>query len=103
MGCENNCVNEHRIKNLEEDLREFKERNSKDHKEFYNRIEDVEKDMVSSKSDREHINAKLDEISTDVKSLAEKPAKRYETIVTSVLTAIIGALVGFILSGVLPM
>ena len=103
MGCENNCVNEHRIKNLEEDLREFKERNSKDHKEFYNRLEDVEKDMVSSKSDREHINAKLDEISTNVKSLAEKPAKRYETIVTSVLTAIIGALVGFILSGVLPM
>ena len=103
MGCENNCVNEHRIKNLEEDLREFKERNSKDHKEFYNRLEDVEKDMVSSKSDRAHINAKLDEISNDVKSLAEKPAKRYETIVTSVLTAIIGALVGFILSGVLPM
>lgn len=103
MGCENNCVNEHRIKNLEEDLREFKERNSKDHKEFYNRLEDVGKDMVSFKSDREHINAKLDEISTDVKSLAEKPAKRYETIVTSVLTAIIGALVGFILSGVLPM
>lgn len=103
MGCENNCVNEHRIKNLEEDLREFKERNSKDHKEFYNRLEDVEKDMVSSKSDREHINTKLDEISTDVKSLAEKPAKRYEMIVTSALTAIIGALVGFILSGVLPM
>lgn len=103
MGCENNCVNEHRIKNLEEDLREFKERNSKDHKEFYNRLEDVEKDMVSSKSDREHINAKLDEISTDVKSLAEKPAKRYEMIVTSIITAIIGALAGFILSGVLPM
>lgn len=103
MGCENNCVNEHRIKNLEEDLRDFKERNSKDHKEFYNRLEDVEKDMVSSKSDREHINAKLDEIRTDVKSLTEKPAKRYEMIVTSILTAIIGALVGFILSGVLPM
>lgn len=103
MGCENNCVNEHRIKNLEEDLRDFKERNSKDHKEFYNRLEGVEKDMVSSKSDREHINAKLDEISTDVKSLTEKPARRYEMIVTSILTAIIGALAGFILSGVLPM
>lgn len=102
MGCENNCVNEHRIKNLEDDLRDFKERNSKDHKEFYNRLEDVEKDMVSSKNDREHINAKLDEISVDVKSLTEKPAKRYETIITSILTAIIGALAGFIISGVLP-
>ena len=103
MGCENNCVNEHRIKTLEEDLREFKERNSKDHKEFYNRLEDVEKDMISSKNDREHINSKLDEISADVKSLTEKPAKRYEMTVTSILTAIIGALAGFIISGVLPM
>lgn len=63
MGCENNCVNEHRIKTLEDDFRELKANNSKDHKEFYNRLEDVEKDMVSSKSDREHINGKLDEIS----------------------------------------
>lgn len=103
MGCENGCMNEHRIKNLEDDLRDFKERNSKDHKEFYNRLEGVEKDMVSSKSDREHINTKLDEISADIKSLTEKPAKRYETIVTSILTAIVGALAGFIISGILPM
>lgn len=103
MGCENGCMNEHRIKNLEDDLRDFKERNSKDHKEFYNRLEGVEKDMVSSKSDREHINTKLDEISADIKSLTEKPAKRYEMIVTSILTAIVGALAGFIISGILPM
>ena len=103
MGCENNCVNEHRIKTLEDDFPELKANNSKDHKEFYNRLEDVEKDMVSSKSDREHINGKLDEISNNVKSLMQKPGKRYETIVTSVLTAIIGTLVGFIMSGALPM
>lgn len=103
MNCENNCINEHRIKSLEDDFRDFKANNSKDHKEFYNRLEDVEKDMVSSKSDREHINGKLDEISENVKALMDKPGKRYETVVASILTAIIGALVGFVMSGVLPM
>ena len=102
MNCENNCINEHRIKSLEDDFRDFKANNSKDHKEFYNRLEDVEKDMVSSKSDREHINGKLDEISENVKALMDKPGKRYETVVASILTAIIGALVGFVMSGVLP-
>lgn len=102
MGCENNCVNEHRIKSLEEDFRDFKANNSKDHKEFYNRIEAVEKDMVESQGDRKHITQQLDEISSNVKSLMEKPGKRYETVITSVLTAIIGALIGFIMSGVLP-
>lgn len=102
MGCENNCVNERRIKSLEDDFRELKSNNSKDHKEFYNRLEAVEKDMVSSKSDREHINGKLDEISNNVKSLMQKPGKRYETIVTCILTAVVGAIVGFIMSGILP-
>ena len=41
--CENKCVNEHRFKQIEEDLKQLRERNSTDHKEFYNRIEDVEK------------------------------------------------------------
>lgn len=103
MGCENNCVNEHRIKSLEEDFRDFKANNSKDHKEFYNRIEAVEKDMVESQGDRKHITQQLDEISSNVKSLMEKPGKRYETVITSVLTAIIGALIGFIMSGFFTM
>lgn len=103
MGCENNCVNEHRLKSLEDDFRDFKANNSKDHKEFFNRIENVEKDMVESQGDRKHITQQLDEISLNVKSLMAKPGKRYETVIASVLTAIIGALIGFIMSGVLPM
>lgn len=103
MGCENNCVNEHRLKSLEDDFRDFKANNSKDHKEFFNRIENVEKDMVESQGDRKHITQQLDEISLNVKSLMSKPGKRYETVIASVLTAIIGALIGFIMSGVLPM
>ena len=102
MGCEDVCMNEHRIKSLEDDFREFKANNSKDHKEFYNRLEDVEKDMIESQGDRKHITQQLDEINVNVKSLMQQPGKRYETIVTSILTAVIGALIGFVVSGVFP-
>ena len=103
MGCENSCVNEHRIKSLEDDFRAFKENNSKDHKEFYNRIESTEKAMVESMSDRKHINEKLDKIDVNVEALMQKPVKRYDTVVTGIITAVVGALVGFLLSGVIPM
>ena len=101
--CEYKCVNEYRFRQIEDDLRELRERNSKDHKEFYNRIEKTEKDMVESVGDRKHINEKLDKIDVNVEALMRKPAKRYETVVTGIITAVIGALVGFLLSGVIPM
>ena len=100
--CENKCVNEHRFHQIEADLKELREKNSADHKEFYNRIENVEKDMVESQGDRKHINEKLDKIDVNVETLMQKPAKRYDTVVTCIITTLIGAIVGFFLSGVIP-
>lgn|SRR5699024_10008519 len=100
--CENKCVNEHRFKQIEEDLKQLRERNSADHKEFYNRIENVEKDMVESQGDRRHINEKLDKIDVNVESLMQKPAQRYDHVITSIITALVGALIGFVLSGIIP-
>lgn len=103
METENYDMHEHRFKQIEKDIEDIKDKNSRDHKEFFNRIEAVEKDMVESQGDRRHITQQLEEINVNVKALMQKPGKRYETIITSVLTAVIGALVGFIISGVLPM
>lgn len=103
MGTENYDMHEHRFKQIEKDIEDIKDKNSRDHKEFFNRIEAVEKDMVESQGDRKHITQQLEEINVNVKALMQKPGKRYETIITSVLTAVIGALVGFVLSGILPM
>ncbi len=102
MGCENNCINEHRLMALKEELDSFKEKNSLDHEKFFNRIEKNENKMIESQSDRKHIREQLDEIGGDVKTLMQTPAKRYDMIITSVLTGIIGALIGFIMSGILP-
>ena len=101
--CENRCVNEHRFKQIEDDLKQLREKNSADHKEFYNRIENVEKDMVESQGDRKHINEKLDKIDVNVEALMQKPVKRYDTVVTGIITTVIGAVIGFLLSCVLPM
>mgnify|MGYP007018175798 CR=1 FL=1 len=101
MGCENNCMNERRFSALEEDLKNLKNKNSEDHKEFYNRIEKNEKSMIESQGDRQNIREKLDEIGIDVKTIMQTPAKRYETITASILTGVIGALIGFIMSGIL--
>ena len=103
MGCDTNCVNEHRFKQIENDLRELKDKNSRDHKEFYDRIEKNEKDMVESTSDRKHINEKLDKNDVNVETLMQKPGKRYDTIIACVITSVVSAVVGFVLNGVLPM
>lgn len=102
MACENNCINEQRISALEKNLEDFKQKNSVDHGKFFDRIEKTEKSMIESQGDRQNIREKLDEISEDVKTIMQTPAKRYDTIVTSVLTGVIGALIGFIMSGILP-
>ena len=83
---------------LERELDNLKERNSLDHEKFFNRIEENAGKMIESQNDRQ--NHKLEEISGDVKTIMQTPAKRYETITTSILTGVIGALVGFIMSSI---
>lgn len=101
--CENKCVNEHRFRQLEGDLKELREKNSRDHDKFFSRIEGVEKDMVESQGDRRRINEKLDKIDVNVESLMQQPIRRYDTAVTGIITTVIGVIVGFLLSGVIPM
>lgn len=98
MECSNECKNEYRFKQIEEKLR----KNSDDHEKFFDRIEKIEKDMTESRSDRKHINEKLEKIDSNVETLMMKPISRYETVVTSILTALVGGLIGFIVSGILP-
>ena len=77
-------------------------------KSAHHRIDDIEKkqddlaDLVSSVkvlADREaRVEEDVSEIKTDVKELKEKPSKRYDTIITAILTAVCGGVVGYLLS-----
>ena len=46
----------------------------------------------------ENVESDVKEIKSDVKNLADKPAKRWESLVGTVLTTIVAAVVGFLLA-----
>ena len=98
MGCED-CINEHRIKELENDS----QRNQVTHKEFFARFESMNNRMVGYEKDMSYLTATVTDISKDVKEIKEKPSKRWESLVACALTTIVGAVIGFMLNGVLPM
>ena len=47
---------------------------------------------------QERMEGDIGEIKTDVKSLAEKPAKRWESVVDKVLMVLVGAIVAYALA-----
>jgi len=49
--------------------------------------------------EQEYIKEDVREIKEDVKILAGIPVKRWESIVTTALTVVVGAVVGYLLSG----
>ena len=72
------------------------------------RIEELEKrqdnietlaSSVSALAEREkHVEDDVKEIKVDVKSLTDKPAQRWETLVNLIITAIAAAIVGYLLA-----
>lgn len=103
MSCENGCVNEHRLNTIEHELDEIRRKSSNDNKEFYSRIEFLEKENALLKRDIEHIKETMDEMNENIKTLMQRPQKRYDAIIASAITAVIGGVIGFIMSGILPM
>jgi len=74
------------------------------------RLDEVEKrqdnldSIVSAvaclKQEQGHIQADVQEIKKDVKTLNEKPAKRWEKVLEVAVTAIISAVIGFIIAAI---
>ena len=65
MGCEHECFNEHRIEELENSLRQMQERQSDRHKEFYERIGELERKTALSENDLNHIKSTVDEMNNN--------------------------------------
>lgn len=102
MGCEHECMNEHRLQELEKSFHEMQEKQSERHKEFYSRIGNLEQKTALYSNDLDHIKETVDEMNNNVKILMAAPGKRYETVVVCIITAVVGAVVGFMLSGIFP-
>ena len=102
MGCEHECFNEQRIEELEKNFQLMQEKHSDRSKEFYERIGELERKTALSENDLNHIKSTVDEMNNNIKTLMEIPGKRYDTIIVCVITSIVSAVIGFMLSGILP-
>ena len=102
MGCEHECFNEHRIEELEKNFQLMQEKQSDRSKEFYERIGELERKTALSENDLNHSKSTVDEMNNNIKTLMAVPRKRYDTIIVCVITAIVSAVIGFMLSGILP-
>lgn len=63
---------------------------------------DEMKDLINSihelASELKHMRTDINKMQADIDTMKAKPTKRYELLVTTVLTALTGGFVGFILS-----
>ena len=103
MGCEHECFNNHRFEEIEKSIHDMQEKQSERHKEFYSRINKLEQKTALYSNDLDHIKETVDEMNNNLKILMAVPGKRYDTIIVCIITAVVGAVVGFMLSGVFPM
>lgn len=101
MECEHECFNEHRIEELEKNFQLMQEKQSDRSKEFYERIGELERKTALSENDLNHIKSTVDEMNNNIKTLMAVPGKRYDTIIVCVITSIVSAVIGFMLSGIL--
>ncbi len=62
-------------------------------------LEQIANAFSVMQKEQEYIKEDVREIKEDIKILAERPAKRWDTIVERVITVIVGAVVGYLLSG----
>lgn len=102
MGCEHDCINEHRLKELESAVHEMKEKHSKRDGIFFDRINALEQKIALYNNDLGHIKDTVDEMNDNLKSLMDVPAKRWDTVIVCIITAVIGVIVGFALKGIFP-
>ena len=94
MMCEI-CRSEHRLKSLEED----RERNSAQHKEFYEKFEMTNTANARFEEKFERIMDTLAEIKKDLNDLKDKPNKRWESVVGAIIGAVIVVAVNYFVNG----
>lgn len=99
-SCKENCMLVARVERLEEDLQKEKETRHETHKEFYNRIRELEKVQSVNQEKLDNIEGKIDGMDGKLDTLLEKPGKRWESVVAAVIAALAGGIVTFILVNV---
>lgn len=83
-----------------EALEKKMDRASDTHKEFYNRIRELEQNGAVQEERYNTIIEKLDSLTATVSEVTSKPGRRWDAAVDKVLFAVLGAVVVYILTNI---
>ena len=95
----NECQVSARMDALEKEFDRYRDNSSKTHLQMFERIGALEQSGATLKTKLDSIEEKLDELAVSVKALADKPAKRWESLVGYALSALVGAFLLWVASG----
>ena len=76
-------TSEHRLRDLENDLRDLR---------------DLTNAVAVTHESVNHLKVRVEELHSDVKNLSAVPKTRWETVVTALITAVVGVLIGSVLT-----
>jgi len=100
MDC-NTCFMQQRIENLEKELKDEKEHSSRARQAIYDKLEDHRTQLAVTDERYKQILNTLNELKSTVDELADNPTKRWNTLVTTGITAMCSGLVGYVLSTII--
>lgn len=99
-GCElPECPIAGKVERLEEQLDEYQTRSANSHREIYSRLNTLETSSAVTQTRYDAIIEKLDGITNKVDELEQKPSKRWETVIASLISAVVAGVVTYLLAG----
>jgi hypothetical protein len=93
------CPVNARVDALEKEFDRYRGNSTATHRQMFERISTLEQSGAALKATLVGMDEKLDEIAEKVNTLADKPAKRWESMVGSALSALAGAFLLWLATG----
>ena len=87
-----------RVDALEKEFDRYRSNSTDTHRQMFDRIGALEQSGATLRTKLDGIDAKLDELTITVKTLADKPGKRWDGLVDKLIWAVAGAVVAFLLA-----
>lgn len=94
-----NCPVSARVDALEKEFDRYRGASSDTHRQMFERIGALEQNGATLRTKLDSMDEKLDEVNATVKTMADKPAKRWEALVGYALSALVGAFLAWLASG----
>lgn len=93
-----NCPLRDEIKDLKTEIKALEDKYSSSRKLIYSRLEQLDRSAAVTDDRYVRILHEIEEINEKLKALSEQPQRRWDAAVTGTITAIIGGVIGFVIS-----